>query len=83
MVNVNPNTRWSLVVSHETDVSLRQFLASQGGGRKGDLSKFVEEAVRNHIFELTVAQTKAETAKYSPVEIDNLIDESLTWARQQ
>ncbi len=28
--------RWSLVVSRETDTALRQFLASQGGGRKGD-----------------------------------------------
>lgn len=76
------NARWSLVVSRDTDIELRQFLASQGGGRKGDLSRFVEEAVRSHILELASASAKAENAKYSQEEIDNAIDEALTWARQ-
>lgn len=38
------STRWNIAVSAETDQALRMFLASQGGGRKGDLSRFVEEA---------------------------------------
>ena len=47
MSNLNTNARWSLVVSRDTDIALRQFLASHGGrGHKGDLSRFVEEAVR-------------------------------------
>lgn len=37
--------RWSLKVSRETDQALRAYLG-QTGGRKGDLSKFVQEAVR-------------------------------------
>ena len=37
--------RWSLKVSRETDEALRVYLG-QTGGRKGDLSKFVQEAVR-------------------------------------
>jgi len=28
--------RWNVAVSADTDQSLRMFLASQGGGRKGD-----------------------------------------------
>ena len=56
------NARWSLVVSRDTDIALRQFLASQGGGRKGDLSRFVEDAVRNQIFDLTAAEAKLEGA---------------------
>lgn len=40
----NP-VRWSLKVSKETDEALRVHLG-QTGGRKGDLSKFVQEAVR-------------------------------------
>ena len=36
--------RWNVAVSADTDQSLRMFLASQGGGRKGDLSRFIEEA---------------------------------------
>ena len=41
--------RWSLVVSEETDRSLRSYLA-RTGGRKGDLSRFVDRAVRQAIF---------------------------------
>ena len=37
--------RWSLKVSRETDEALRAYLG-RTGGRKGDLSKFVQEAVR-------------------------------------
>lgn len=36
--------RWSLKVSRETDEALRAYLG-QSGGRKGDLSKFVQDAV--------------------------------------
>lgn len=47
----NP-VRWSLKVSKETDATLRAHLG-RTGGRKGDLSKFVEEAVQ--------AQLRAQT----------------------
>ena len=76
------NARWSLVVSRDTDIALRQFLASQGGGRKGDLSRFVEEAVRSHMFNLAASEAKQENARHSQEEIENAIDEALTWARQ-
>jgi hypothetical protein len=82
MTNLNINTRWSLVVSRDTDMALRQFLASQGRGHKGDLSRFVEEAVRSHILDLAATEAKAENAAHSQAEIDNAIDEALTWARQ-
>ena len=71
-----------LLVSHDTDVALRQVLANQGGGRKGDLSRFVEEAVRNRIFNLVVEEAKAVNAGFSQTEIDGAIDEALEWARQ-
>jgi hypothetical protein len=76
-------TRWNLVVSIETDTSLRQFLADNGGGRKGDLSKFVEEAVQERIFEMTVHAIKQQNASKSPEEIDELVEASLVWARQR
>ena len=76
-------TRWNLVVSAETDKSLRQHLADNGGGRKGDLSKFVEEAVQERIFEMTVQAIKQQNASKSAEEIDELVEASLTWARQR
>ena len=76
-------TRWNLVVSSETDQSLRQYLAGAGGGRKGDLSRFVEEAVRARIWDLTVDQIKARNANRSQEEIESIIDEALEWARHR
>lgn len=43
--------RWNISVSADTDQALRVFLASRGGGKKGDLSRFIEEAVKAHILE--------------------------------
>ena len=49
-------TRWNVAVSASTDQALRMFLASQGQGKKGDLSRFIEDAVQAHILELTAVQ---------------------------
>jgi hypothetical protein len=76
-------TRWNLVVSTETDVELRQFLASEGGGRKGDLSKFVEEAVRARVFELSARRAKEENKGRSSREIEEAVTEALEWARSR
>ena len=74
--------RWNIAVSADTDQSLRMFLASQGGGRKGDLSRFIEEAVRAHILELTAGQAKAANANVSEGDLTAAIDEALHWARK-
>ena len=52
--------RWSLKVSRETDEALRAHLG-QTGGRKGDLSKFVQEAVRARLF-----GSKSSTGRTTP-----------------
>jgi hypothetical protein len=74
--------RWNVAVSADTDQSLRMFLASQGGGRKGDLSRFIEEAVRAHILELTAEQAKAANAGVSEADLTAVVDEALQWARR-
>ncbi|HSY71690.1 MAG TPA: ribbon-helix-helix domain-containing protein [Silvibacterium sp.] len=76
-------TRWNLVVTKETDQSLRQFLAESGGGRKGDLSRFVEEAVRTHLWHLTVKKIKAQNQNRDPKEIETLAKEAVAWARRR
>jgi len=75
--------RWNISVSPEVDQSVRMFLAAQGGGRKGDLSRFIEEATRAYLFQKAVEQTKAAAAGMSETELDNLIDEAVQWARKQ
>ena len=75
--------RWNVAVSADTDQSLRMFLASQGGGRKGDLSRFIEEAVQAHILELSAEQAKAANASLSEAELTEAVDEALGWARKR
>ena len=72
--------RWNIAVSPDTDQSLRMFLASQGGGRKGDLSRFIEEAVRAHILELTAEQVKRANTGMSESELTAIVDEAVQWA---
>ena len=75
------STSWNLVVSKETDESVRQFLASQEGSGNGDLVLFVEEAVKKHIFETTLRAVREKNANVSQEEIDAAVEESLAWAR--
>jgi hypothetical protein len=76
-------TRWNLVVSKKTDKSLRQLLAAEGGGKKGDLSRFVEEAVKRHIFDTAAKAAKEHNEDLAPEQLDAIIEESLAWARTQ
>ena len=80
---MNTNTiRWSITVSPDTDQSVRMFLASRGGGRKGDLSRFIEEAVRSYIFERSVEQAKAANASVSDTDLAVIVAEAVQWARE-
>ena len=45
-------TRWTVTVSKDTDISLRTFLA-QRGMKKGDISRYIEEAVKRRMLEET------------------------------
>lgn len=72
--------RWSLVVSRETDIALRTLLAQQGM-RKGDLSRFVEEAVRWRVLDSTAEQIRGRNRAVAPAEIDRAIDAALATAR--
>jgi hypothetical protein len=46
------SARWTLTVSGDVDRRVRRYLAS--AGRKGDLSAFVEEAVRTRLLQLSM-----------------------------
>ena len=65
--------RWSLKVSRDTDVALRTLLATRGG-RKGDLSRFVEEAVNREVLRQTVNDIRARNADLDEDEVARLID---------
>ncbi|WP_282295169.1 ribbon-helix-helix domain-containing protein [Stenotrophomonas sp. PS02289] len=72
--------RWNVVVSADIDESLRMFLASEGGGQQGDMSRFIEEAVRAHLFVLSANEANAANAHLSEPEAAKAVDEALAWA---
>lgn len=74
--------RWTIKVSKGTDISLRSYLA-QHGLKKGDLSKFVEEAVRWRVLDKTVGQVRARNVDVSDAEIEVAINEALKTVRAE
>ena len=74
-------TRWNLVIPDKTDRMVRMHIASNGG-KKGDLSKFVDKAVRQRIFHETVREIKKRNAGLDPQEAQRLADEAVAWARE-
>lgn len=72
--------RWSLKVSRNTDIALRTLLASRGG-KKGDLSRFVEDAVNREVLRETIRDIQARNADMDSTELEQLIDEEVSSAR--
>lgn len=72
--------RWSLSISPEIDANLREYLGAQGM-KKGDLSRFVEDAVRWRLFDTTVQNIKARNADQDAAAMQALIDEALDAVR--
>ena len=70
------NVRWSIVVPEETDRALRSYLARRGT-KKGDISRFVEDAVQARLFELTVEDVKDGNRHFAQEDILQAIDEAL------
>jgi hypothetical protein len=73
-------TRLTITWSKEADHALRTFLGSKGM-KKGDLSKFIEEAVRWRIFHQTVREARAAFADVPSDELQKMIDESVEEVR--
>jgi hypothetical protein len=74
--------RWNIKVSKETDLSLRTFLGAQGA-KKGDLSKFIEEAVRWRVFHRTVQDIKARNTDTDPDELQRIVDDAVSEVRAE
>ena len=74
-------TRWSLKVSRETDIALRTFLAERGG-RKGELSRFVEDAVNRSLLRQMVQEVWERNSDLDPDAVEKLVDEELAEVRR-
>ena len=72
--------RWTIKVSKETDLSLRSYLGTLGM-KKGDLSKFVEEAVRWRVLDQLVQSIKDRNSDVPPEELEAQIEEAVRAVR--
>lgn len=73
-------TRLTITWSKEADLALRSYLGAQGM-KKGDISKFVEEAVRWRIFHQTVQQARKAFSDVGPGELQKMIDDAVDEVR--
>lgn len=78
----NAATRWNLVISEQTNVAVRSFLARRGF-KKGDLSSFVEEAVRWRVFDQMLGQAREGLDGLAAMDAENLLDEALSQVRAE
>ena len=73
-------TRWNLVISDDTDRSVRSYLA-RTGGKKGDLSRFVDRAVRQAVFWETLESVWQRNKGLTQFETLALADEAVRQVR--
>lgn len=73
--------RWNIKVSRETDLTL-PFLGAQGM-KKGDLSKFIEEAVRWRVFHRTIQDIKARNAGTNTDELERIVNDAVREVRAE
>jgi hypothetical protein len=74
-------TRWTVSVSRDTDIAVRSFLA-QRGMKKGDLSKFIEDAVKWRVLDQTMAEARAGFSGMPSDAVEALADEAVAAVRQ-
>ena len=74
--------RWSVKVSKDTDLTLRTFLGAHGM-KKGDLSKFIEEAVRRRVLHCTIQEIRVRYADADPDEIQRVVDDAVSEVRAE
>ena len=89
--------RWSLKISPDTDAAVRAYLGQAGSG-EGDLSSFVEEAVRERLvrkmgagssdnphsaFGATVDAIRDRAKALTEAETNKLAEEAVAYARRR
>ncbi len=68
--------RWTIKVSKETDLSLRTFLGAQGM-KKGDISKFVEDAVQWRLLARTTETLKERNEDLADEVLESTIEDAV------
>lgn len=75
-------TRWFVSVSKDTDTIVRTHLSRRGLNR-GDLSKFVAEAVVWRVFDQTVDDVRKKLVDIPTEKMEAVIDEAVASVRRR
>ncbi len=75
------STRWTIVVDKETDRSVRMRLAERGM-KKGDLSRYVKDAVNRQLFAQSWLDFSSSFGDMSEEARLALAQEAVDWARK-
>ena len=73
-------TRWNVTIPDKTDRLVRSHLARRGL-KKGDLSNFVDKALRRAVFWETVDAVKERNRDVDPAEIEDAVERAVNEAR--
>lgn len=76
------SVRWTITVSRETDLALRRHLGALGM-KKGDLSRFVEEAVRWRVLDGLVESIRKDNEDLDADALETLLEENLQAVRAE
>ncbi len=74
------SVRWTVVVDRAMDIDLRMSLAERGM-KKGDLSKYIKEAVRWRMLRDAITDVRKGFEDMEPEAIEALVDEALAAVR--
>jgi Ribbon-helix-helix domain len=74
--------RWNVKVSQTLDTDLRTFLAERGG-KKGDLSNFIEQAVAKALLQETIRDTHLRNQDLSEDDALALVESELATLREE
>jgi hypothetical protein len=75
------SVRWTVRVSPEIDQEVRAYLGRRGG-KRGNLSRLIEEALRAQIFEKSVERVKQRTAAVPYERLKTIVREAVEYARR-
>lgn len=75
------SVRWTVRVSPEIDQRVRAYLGRRGG-KRAELSRLIEEALRAQIFEKSVERVKRRTAAVPYARLKTIVREAVLYARR-
>ena len=77
---MDQSVRWTIKVSRDTDISVRTLLARRGM-KKGDLSRFIEDAVRGHVLDQATQDAKRHNRRVPVRTLLGAIDDAVAGVR--